>query len=267
MLGDVVIYAGGRWHAPVLLLPGGLFGSVSCPSARFCLAAGTAPSGALRMWRYDGTRWTPAPAPAGYPRSMPSWLSCVSAAFCVWASDAGISVFNGTAWTKPARVGKVQQWTTVSCATTRFCVAGDAAGDVATYNGKTWSGPRRIGVMEGRVMSSVSSLSCPSTRFCAAVLGMAGAVTFNGTTWTRAPNSDDPWLTTVSCTGSGFCAALGVSASSGGRVAYTRNGSQWSRPALLFDLDVAIDVVAAISCATPTFCVVTDTYGWVRVGT
>jgi hypothetical protein len=256
MLGDVVRYAGGSWRAPVPLLPGGSFGSVSCPSTRFCLAAGTALSGALRMWRYNGTRWKPAAAPAGRPEFMPGSLSCVSAAFCVWESAAGVSVFNGAAWTSPTRVDNVQ-WTAVSCATTRFCVAGDPAGDVATYNGKTWSGRQRVGV---------TSVSCPSTRFCAGV-GVAGAATFNGTTWTRTPDPDDLWLAAVSCPRTGFCAALGVTPSSGGRDANTLNGSRWSRPALLFTLEVADDVDSAISCATPTFCVATDTYGLVRVGT
>jgi hypothetical protein len=256
MLGDVVTYAGGRWHAPVPLLPGGSFGSVSCPSAQFCLADGTTAGGALRMWRYDGTRWTRAPTPAYHPGRMPSTVSCASAAFCIWASGAGISVFNGSAWTSPAPVDKVQ-WTSVSCATTRFCVAGNGNGDVATYNGKAWSGLRHVGV---------TAVSCPSTRFCAGV-GVAGAATFNGTTWTRTPDSDDLWLAGVSCTQGGFCAALGVTASSGGRDANTLNGSQWSRPALLFTLDVADEDDSAISCATPTFCVATDTYGLVRVGT
>jgi hypothetical protein len=256
MLGDVVTYAGGRWRAPMPLLPGGSFVSVSCPSARFCLADGTTASGALRMWRYDGTRWKPTPTPTYHPGRMLSSVSCASAAFCMWVSPVGISAFNGSAWTSPAPVDKVQ-WTSVSCATTRFCVAGNGNGEVATYNGKTWSGLRHIGV---------TAVSCPSTRFCGGV-GPAGAATFNGTTWTRTPDLDDLWLGAVSCTRGGFCAALGVTATSGGRDANTLNGSQWSRPVLLFTLEVADDVDSAISCATPTFCVATDTYGLVRVGT
>jgi len=272
VLGDVVAYTGGRWHAPARLLPGGSFGSVSCPSARFCLAAGAAASGALRMWRYDGTRWTRAPAPAGWTPAPPptgqqgrtvGTVSCVSAAFCVWASPVGaISVYNGKTWTKPASVDKVRQWLTVSCATATFCVAGDADGDVATYDGTIWSGLRRIDI-------PVYLLSCPARRFCAA-LGPTGTVTFDGTTWTRSPapkSGQLPALTALSCTPGDSCAVVGFSDSSGGRAAYSFIGGQWSRPVQVFAFDLPSDLAQALSCATPKFCVATNMVGLAAVGT
>lgn len=172
------------------------------------------------------------------------------------------SVYNGKTWTKPARVDKVRQWLTVSCATVTFCVADDADGDVATYNGTTWSGLRRVGI-------PVYLLSCPSRRFCTAP-GPAGTVTFDGTTWTRTPaphTGQLPSLAALSCTQAGFCAVVGYSDSSGERAAYTRNGSQWSRSVQVFAFDLPNDLVAALSCATPKFCVATNTFGLAAVGT
>jgi hypothetical protein len=270
--GEAVTYADAKWKAPVLLISGGYFASVSCPTARFCLAAGAAPSAALRMWRFNGSRWTPFPVPPGrYPAPYSAnSVSCVSAAFCVWASPAGaISVWNGKTWTKPVRVDQVKQWLTVSCATTRFCAAGDVAGHVATFNGKTWSGLTTIGIFNGNAPEAVLSLSCTSPRFCAAALGDSSA-TFNGTTWARAPASDNPSLTAVSCAKGGFCAAVG-SVSSGANLssasAYTLDGHQWSSPTLVFTADGTLDPAVAISCATPKFCIGTDSYGLVTAGT
>jgi hypothetical protein len=262
--GDEIMYADGRWKAPVTLIPNGSFTSVSCPSARFCLAAGAAGSGALRMWRYNGTRWTPAAAPAGHPGTYwPTPVSCASAAFCVWTSPAGaISVWNGKTWTKPVRVDHAQAWLSVSCATASFCAAGDADG-VATYNGKTWSGLRTLGVFNGNAQG-VFSLSCTSPRFCAAALDV-GAALFNGTTWAHTPASDNPSVTAVSCAKGGFCAAVGFPA--GVPTAYTLDRGQWSSPVDVFTADGSFDPPVAISCATPEFCMATDSFGLVSAAT
>jgi len=258
-VGDVVIYRVGRWGALSSLLPGGSFSSVSCPSARFCLVAGTTGSGTLRMWRYNGTRWTRSGSPAapslqGVPAGS---VSCVSAAFCVWVAQADglISVFNGTTWTKPTSLDKAAEWTDVSCATRSFCAATDTSGNVATYNGKAWSKLRKLSTL-----ASAFSLSCPSPSFCAAGQ-MAGVTTFNGRTWTRAPTSDDPGLFAVSCTLGNFCAGIGAfkSALTG---AFTLNGRYWSSPVRL----VLGDTNGAISCATPAFCVAANG-DLVRTGT
>jgi hypothetical protein len=265
--GDVVMYRGGRWGAPVRLLPGGWFTSVSCPSARFCLTAGATASGALRMWRYNGTRWTPAAVPAAPANPVTASggsVSCVSAAFCVWAAHAHglISVFNGKTWSKPADVDKVVTWTDVSCATRSFCVAGDLSGSVAEYNGKGWSRLREL--IRDVVTADIPSLSCPSPRFCEAALE-GGVATFTGRTWTHAPRSDDPALGAVSCTQGDFCAGIGAGPS-GEPGAYTLNGRQWSRPVPVFtawDLESTV----AISCATPAFCMATDAHGLAMEGT
>jgi hypothetical protein len=107
----------------------------------------------------------------------------------------------------------------VSCASTRFCVAIDGYYEVLTYNGTSWSSPSKIDP-DGDVLS----VSCPSATFCVAVDDDGYAVTYNGSTWSAPSQIDGEFnLASVSCASATFCAAVDAE----GHV-LTFNGASWS---------------------------------------
>ena len=119
--------------------------------------------------------------------------------------------------------------TSLSCATTTFCVAINS-GVAFTYNGYHWSQAADVDPH----IYGLNSVSCPTTTFCAAVGGSAGSytgveVTYNGSTWTT-PVQITPYryLTAVSCPTAGFCAAVGGDFSNEIGTAVTFNGASWS---------------------------------------
>ena len=118
----------------------------------------------------------------------------------------------------------------------------------------------------------MTGLDCTSTTFCAAVTDRGQALEWNGQGWqpgTALTTQDAAYaaqarlrstLADVSCTSSTFCVAVDPTG-----VAYTYNGSSWSRGitmdpgATRTGDEVGIN---AVSCATPTFCVAVDDNGF-----
>ena len=93
--------------------------AVSCASIRFCLAVGwwdatvwggEDDSGETTV--LDGVSWR------WFPSPRLTWVSCVSASFCLGTSNADghsiLSVFNGTAWSTPAPFGEATSAAPVS---------------------------------------------------------------------------------------------------------------------------------------------------------
>jgi hypothetical protein len=224
--------AAGPWSVPPDGTPGVLT-AVSCTSPVFCLALGSA-AGAQR---WDGHRWSPAPAP-GHPepgRSGLQQLSCTSPSFCLavgftagLSGRAEYSTWNGRAWTPlaaaPSPPGTSQsELDSVSCASARFCVA---AGTVVTAgtlkvralvemrNGTAWT------IASPHMLASFSpavSVSCAAATACMAVWGGTGharAQWWDGTAWTGAAFAPAaPGFTrsivAVSCPSAVSCTAAG----------------------------------------------------------
>src|ERR1035441_10671539 len=91
-------------------------------------------------------------------------VSCGAANSCAAALSGGaFPIFDGAAWTGSGVVDSDGTPTSLSCPTSRFCVAVDNAGEVLTYNG-SWSAPRTVD--SG---GDLSSVSCTSPSFCLAV--------------------------------------------------------------------------------------------------
>ena len=212
--GNALTWDGTGWSAPVSIgLPGisaapSFIYSIattglSCPTATYCLtAASLRDQPAAASW--NGTHWSPAPAPPG---------------------------------------GLADSFTSVSCTSTQFCmVVGGvhATGDISsTWNGVSWSGLANPGA--GGVASGFDTVSCSSPAFCAAFDASAGvngqlATTSRGSgifTWTNGmwtgPELTDPngTFNAVSCSSSGFCV---VADTAGNVYFYTPGAAASSSP-------------------------------------
>ena len=169
--------------------------SVACPSAAACLAAGfrSAPASPdvpqPLVERWDGTSWSPAPAPIADADAQLEALACTS----VWSCVA---------------VGYV----------TPTGGAVDEHALVATWDGAAWSVPLITGIA-GR--GSLRSVACPTPSSCVAVGSLFTdsvghqstlVVAWNGAAWSVVPSpapGTDSWLNAVACTAAASCVAVG----------------------------------------------------------
>jgi len=257
----------GAWRYPASVSHGFLLG-LSCPSATFCLALGSA-AGAQR---WDGQHWAPAPAP-GHPKPGESGmqaLSCTSPSFCVAVGMTAAnlnkptySVWNGKAWSAIAHAavpgGSVRSsLVAVSCLSPTFCVAAgsfepvkmeEIRGLVETWNGTAWTvAPvRQVVTTE----DSGISVSCATRSACMATWGdqfRALAQWWNGTTWRKAPlaGPSNGSILGVSCPSATSCTAVGS-------LIENWNGQRWSieTPPIPGLGHASLNDV---SCTSPTVC-------------
>jgi hypothetical protein len=229
--------------------------SVSCPSARFCLAVLQSGYAAI----YDGTKWSQ-PARASSSAGEPDSVSCPTVSFCmaVDARDSSAFLFNGSTWSSAPSINDPGQSTqtgmaSVSCSSPSFCAAVDNGSNAFTFNGTSWS-PAAV-IDRGNELSTVS---CPSASFCAAVDYGPNVVTFNGTSWSK-PSAIDPgtYLQAVSCASASFCVAIDRKGN-----ALTFNGSTWSAPVKADPNGLSMGEGGiswpVVSCPTSKFCAVVD---------
>ncbi len=130
----------------------------------------------------------------------------------------------------------------VSCASSTYCVAVSASGNVFTFNGTSWSGPDATDAGHDLV-----SVSCPSTSFCMAVDSSGQAALHSDGLWGLQPIGMA--AVAVSCPSEGSCLAV---ARSGATATYA-NGL-WNRGRAA----ASGAKIATLSCATATSCVATD---------
>jgi hypothetical protein len=262
-------YDGSAWSKPTgLPSRAGEPDSVSCPTARFCLAVDAQDSSAFV---FNGSRWSSAPSindPVPGTRTGMASVSCPSAGFCA-AVDNGANAFtfNGTSWSPATAIDPGHELSTVSCPSARFCAAVDYGPDVVTFQGTSWSRPSAIDPG-----SYLQAVSCASARFCVAIDRKGNAFTFNGSTWSGPVPADPDGLTmgeggiswpVVSCPARDFCAAVD---GAGGNVV-TFDGSTWTAPVTI-DQQAAHSVTGpvliflmSVSCPSATFCVAGNSVG------
>jgi hypothetical protein len=202
-------------------------------------------------------------------------VSCPTSKFCAVANDGDANndagtmyTINGTGWSKPTVISRYDgSPDSVSCVTSRFCVAIDNAGSVYTFNGTRWSTPTEIDPVPP---ANQTAVSCASSTFCVAIDDSGGYETFNGTTWTKRQQFDHSGggssaqhcssnqegtcaaPADVSCPASNFCVAVDGTGS-----VFTFNGNSWSAA-------VPVDgqtPLVALSCPTSSFCVAIDGSG------
>jgi hypothetical protein len=214
--GIVEKWNGAKWARVIVPEPGDFsdMSSVSCPTAKFCVAVGGTFGGVL-VESWNGTAWRRVSAPPHGALSTLTSVSCVSPSDCVAVGDADISssgsgfaeTWNGKAWAT-ARVpwpkGTMSSLLiAVSCASRSYCAAvGNIGQDLASaanagrpavfrWNGGAWALQPVPALAKGKA-GAFSDIFCRSAASCAAVgtIGPAGSVSasglsgfWNGKTW------------------------------------------------------------------------------------
>jgi hypothetical protein len=168
----------------------------------------------------------------------------------------------------------------VSCSAADACTAVGAnlATDGLTvtlaerWNGTSWRAqptPKLAGNTVPASSPQLLGVSCPTATFCAAVGGygvgtaeITLAETWNGSAWTRQHfpvpgGSTSAFLNKISCTSDSFCEAVGSYNTSGGEtlgLAAQWNGTSWRLQRMPHPSGATLVRMAAVSCASPTFC-------------
>ena len=200
--------------------------AVSCVGDSFCMAVGSYsdPSGTVRplVEKWDGQAWHVVSLLTGEMRSV----SCVSASFCM-AAGSGAAIWDGARWHLMRGSPGGEQ---VSCSRRSFCMVASPHG-AARWNGKTWHRLPLHVACESEPCTQpdafMSALRCTSRSFCMAVgyrsIGAGDGLTtgawgevWNGARWAEISvpyfyntNGDASGLTSMSCTSSSFCLAVG----------------------------------------------------------
>ncbi len=163
-------------------------------------------------------------------------------------------MWTGQSWAIGNVVDSDAGLTSVSCATSSFCVGVDDAGDFVKYDGSGWHSPAPAEIYTG----SLASVSCPTTNFCMAVDNfLGGAYSYDGNTWTDLDNqipgpNDGPW-SSVSCPTSTFCMAVDEFGNAFRYSNGTWNSYQGMDPSLI-NSDGALPP-SSVSCGSPSMCV------------
>ena len=174
--GNVVTYNGIDWSSPLSIDPGaGGLSSVSCSTAKFCVAVDREPSAAqysrAELGRArSGSTTAAAVPPLSLARrrvSAPRWTKVATSSRTRWLLVVVLS--RRPYWRRAYGI----------CATASFCAAVDLRSNVVVYNGSKWSSP--IGIDPGG--GGITSVSCPTGKFCVAVDRSLRAVTYDDGTW------------------------------------------------------------------------------------
>lgn len=250
-LGSAALGATG-WSGPTTVNGSGPPTAISCPSASFCAAVGTA--GFVET--FNGSAWAAPTQPDPNGNSLTA-VSCPSASFCVAVDNLGQAItFNGSAWSAPVAIDTTRNALhAVSCASASFCVAGDVGGNGFVYNGSAWSGPITINHISNS--EAIGGISCPTSSFCVAA-GQAGDIetsTNGGTTWSPPTTVGTNTLQAVSCPSAAFCVAVDTAGN-----AYTFNGSAWSAatPVDTVNGQISGGSLDSVSCPSSSFCAAID---------
>jgi len=215
-----------NWHTAIFAAETGGILSVSCPSARLCIAVDTAghvfvstdPTGGRSAWK-----WVTVPgASSGFGA-----VSCPDVKLCVAiAEDNVLTTTDPTggpsAW-KSVDVGNAlmgqagDEFEALSCASASLCVVSDVEGNLLvstdpTGAASTW----KVIDADARASNAgISALSCPSAHFCVAGDDDGNILTTSdprggASAWkmvTPAGSTDD--IHTLSCPSTHFCMATG----------------------------------------------------------
>ena len=106
-----------------------------------------------------------------------------------------------TGWSQQTVDPSGQSLNSVSCASSAYCVAVSASGNVFTYNGSSWSGPDAADMGHDLV-----SVSCPTTSFCMAVELLRPGGRHSDGLWGLQPLGLA--AAAVSCPSAGSCLAV-----------------------------------------------------------
>ena len=253
--GQVLYDRRGVWSSPHYLALGGSIDSVSCSSAKFCVAIA---SGEAAV--YNGHIWSSATrmGPAGdtYRVSCPVPIFCAAVgASGVPGKPSSLMTFNGRSWSKfnTTATGSVDdRLLGVSCSNPHFCMVTNYDGQVLSFNGSRWT------PSHSPAAKSLISVSCATSQFCMAVTINGEAMTFHSQKWSRltdVPAFKSAGAYSVSCGSATECSVIGLS----GAVATWISG-RWSSPSTVFPGGYGAGV--AISCSSGSDCVAVNDGGF-----
>jgi RHS repeat-associated protein len=264
---------------------------VACPNSNLCISVGTKQVGSStdhRAWKKEGEAWSPMTLPT-VANSQLNAVDCTDSTHCTAVGKQGQRTlaerWNGTSWSvqttaDPEAIFSVGL-ASVDCPTVSNCMAvgyrqtSEPGPSLAAFseewNGSTWTirkVPRRAGATE----SYLRSVSCSSASFCVAV-GYWDDETaapkwpthplvehWDGTAWRVVAAPEPPELeagepanlSTVSCSSSTACTAVGYSGSTPYSIRW--NGTSWS-------LNSPPDNVRGLDCVSSNKCISGGTEG------
>jgi putative cell wall-binding protein len=145
--------------------------------------------------------------------------------------------------------------TGVSCPTTTWCMAVDAAGNAITYANGAWGAPVVVdtGARSMNTTGEFDGVSCPTTTFCMAVSYLDGYSIYQSGAWgpmTGPPGSIADSYHGVSCVSSTYCAA---ESDNFGDLTFYDSGT-WSQPTAHNGIGIGDSVSSPIACSSPEFC-------------
>jgi hypothetical protein len=278
------MWNGKSWRVePTPNPPGGFvsLNGVSCISATFCEAVGSAQGGGTattlaEVW--NGTTWAiqPTPNPTGVNVSVLHGVSCVSVTFCeaVGEQDVGgtsatlAEVWNGTSWTlqpTPNPAVFTNALDAVSCVSATSCEAvgwSDSPGYSSlaeAWNGTGWTlqSPAVTGYVHLLGVSCASADDCEAVGLTAPASGGIASVAevWNGATWTlqSTPTGSGTTLFAVSCVSAADCEAVGSDYSLGA-VAEVWNGTSWTLQTVDNPSQFKSANLRAVSCVSAVAC-------------
>lgn len=267
--------AGLTWTTPVTVTvddsQGGVDGSLSCSSTRFCASIngnGFAITYQAGVWRRSESL-SPAPSLPFYDHHT----SCPNDTFCVSVgTDGDTYLYRDGTWrtaapvTFPRPPPYLNLVTDVSCPTADSCTAVDALGDAYRFDGSAWSGPVPADPSPSSPEGSDHRVSCPTAAMCVAIAADGSWSRYDGRNWSppsRLETIDHPATQgpdSLSCATIRFCAVVDDSGN-----AFVYNGKTWSAPIQPPSQPGQTYPTAfvSISCPTAAFCVATDgTQAW-----
>jgi hypothetical protein len=273
---------------------GSALSAVSCGAGTDCTAVGSWSGQSLAL-HWNGQAWSVKPTPS---QTTLSGVSCPSANFCTAVGGAAVLRWNGRAWSVERRVTlpSGNSLDGVACTSMAFCVA--VSGSAAElWNGSRWSSERVAIPRPGEHQSSsMDAVSCVSSRSCFAVgtltryvpcpdsCGPYYTVTtllaehWDGARWsgqvTPNPNGNAtyynpaPALTSVSCSSSSACTAVGPYTDAYSRavaLAEGWNGIAWSVQAAADGpgkTDHQGGSLRGVDCASPRSCTAVGSFNF-----
>lgn len=241
---------GTAWRLmPVPLEP---ISSISCPTARFCLAMGDPQQ--VQSW--NGSKWSALPSPGNLVDNQA--LSCSSPGNCVAVWDNAASLWNGASWQATTLSGSHVFMDAVSCASATMCMA--IGVDLSNHgllaekwDGSSWS--VSFDTPNPDAGQGADTISCPSTTFCMENTG-SDTMSWDGTSW-HQQNVDVPEFSVsgLSCGSTTSCVLTEeIEDIDSGVVSFASqvwNGMSWQASDLVGEISRLNDV----SCSSATSCV------------
>lgn len=274
-----------------------LFG-VTCPTSTFCTAVGssaTASSVATLVETWDGTVWRSksTPNPAGSVQSQLDAVSCPTASSCTAVGASTYQAFfnskalaehwAGTGWKiqktpnpkalSPSSLAAVSCASASACAAVGYSVGGEQVPLVERWNGTKWT-VQHAPNPAGSTKAILAGVSCPTTSDCVAAgyfdvgtVATSLVEQWNGTNWAIVPTPSPAGagftrLSSVSCTSSAACTAVGTFGLSSGHVApYAErwDGTTWTLETVPVVGTSTDSYLNGVACVSPTAC---TAVGW-----